>query len=112
MRSGSRSSIRRSPASPKWSAARCFGTTRSPSIGWSRSTQALSRDARARPLIALRAPVDLDDEHPPLHQPCDLPESGSPALVVVVDTEEEFDWSAPFERAGTAVGHMAAIGRV
>jgi hypothetical protein len=63
-------------------------------------------------LIALRAPVDLDDEHPPLHQPCDLPESGSPALVVVVDTEEEFDWSAPFDCAGTAVGHMAAIGRV
>jgi hypothetical protein len=63
-------------------------------------------------LIALRAPVDLDDEHPPLHQPCDLPESGSPALVVVVDTEEEFDWAAPFDRAGTAVGHMAAIGRV
>jgi hypothetical protein len=63
-------------------------------------------------LIALSAPVDLDDEHPPLHRPCDLPESGSPALVVVVDTEEEFDWSAPFERAGMAVGHMAAIGRV
>ncbi|HEX6112991.1 MAG TPA: hypothetical protein VFZ10_11815, partial [Geminicoccaceae bacterium] len=63
-------------------------------------------------MIALRAPVDLDDEHSPLHHPCDLPESGSPALVVVVDTEEEFDWSAPFDRAGTAVGHMAAIGRV
>jgi hypothetical protein len=63
-------------------------------------------------LIALRAAVDPDDEHPPLHQACDLPESTSPALVVVVDTEEEFDWSAPFDRAGTAVGHMAAIGRV
>jgi hypothetical protein len=63
-------------------------------------------------LIALRSAVDLDDEPPPLHQPCDLPESASPALVVVVDTEEEFDWSAPFDRAGTAVGHMAAIGRV
>jgi hypothetical protein len=63
-------------------------------------------------LIALRAPVDPDDEHPPLHQSCDLPESGSPALVVVVDTEEEFDWAAPFDRAGTTVGHMAAIGRV
>jgi hypothetical protein len=32
--------------------------------------------------------------------------------VVVVDTEEEFDWSAPFDQAGTAVGHMSAIGRV
>jgi hypothetical protein len=63
-------------------------------------------------LIALRAPVDLDDEHPPLHQPCDLPETQSPVLVAVVDTEEEFDWSAPFDQAGTAVGHMAAIGRL
>jgi hypothetical protein len=63
-------------------------------------------------LIALRAPVDLDDEHPPRHQPCDLPEAAPPVLVAVVDTEEEFDWSAPFDRAGTAVGHMAAIGRV
>jgi hypothetical protein len=63
-------------------------------------------------LIALSAPVDLGAAHPPLHRPCELPESGPPALVVVVDTEEEFDWSAPLERAGTAVGHMAAIGRL
>ena len=63
-------------------------------------------------MIALKSPVDLDDEHPPQHQPCDLPEAAPPVLVAVVDTEEEFDWSAPFDRAGTAVGHMAAIGRV
>lgn len=63
-------------------------------------------------MIALSAPVDAGAERPPLHQQCDLPESGPPALVVVVDTEEEFDWSAHFDRAGTAVGHMAAIGRV
>jgi hypothetical protein len=63
-------------------------------------------------LIALKSPVDLDDEHPLLHQPCDLPAAASPVLVAVVDTEEEFDWSAPFDRAGTGVGHMALIHRV
>jgi hypothetical protein len=30
----------------------------------------------------------------------------------VVDTEEAFDWSAPFDRANRAVGHMASIDRV
>jgi hypothetical protein len=63
-------------------------------------------------LIALEAPVDLVRECPSPHQFCDLPRSGRPALVAVVDTEEEFDWSAPFDRAHTAVGHMAAIHRL
>jgi hypothetical protein len=35
-----------------------------------------------------------------------------PRLMVVVDTEEEFDWSAPFDRAHVGVGHMRHIGRV
>ncbi len=35
-----------------------------------------------------------------------------PALAVVVDTEEEFDWAAPFDRAATGVGHMRRIGRL
>jgi hypothetical protein len=63
-------------------------------------------------LIAIKTYGGLLDERASLHQFCDLPESGPPALVVVVDTEEEFDWSAPFDRASTAVGHMAAIHRV
>lgn len=63
-------------------------------------------------MIAVKAPVDLVDEPPLSHRPCDLPESASPVLVAVVDTEEEFDWSAPFDRASTAVAHMAAIHRV
>jgi hypothetical protein len=63
-------------------------------------------------LIALEAPVELDANRPPLHEPCDLPEAASPVLVAVVDTEEEFDWSAPFDQAGMAVGHMSAIWRL
>lgn len=34
-----------------------------------------------------------------------------PVLVVVVDTEEEFDWSRPFDRRETGVGHMRHVER-
>lgn len=34
-----------------------------------------------------------------------------PVLFVVVDTEEEFDWDAPFSRANTSVTHVRDIGR-
>lgn len=40
-----------------------------------------------------------------------LPASARPILFVVVDTEEEFDWSAPFSRANTGVTAMRFIGR-
>jgi hypothetical protein len=40
-----------------------------------------------------------------------LPSAMRPQLFVVVDTEEEFDWSAPFSRANTAVTAMKYIGR-
>ncbi len=33
-----------------------------------------------------------------------------PVVVVVVDTEEQFDWSRGFERSQTGVSHMRAIG--
>ncbi|MHA1569333.1 MAG: polysaccharide deacetylase family protein [Alphaproteobacteria bacterium] len=35
--------------------------------------------------------------------PADLPEDSPPLLVVVVDTEEEFDWGLPHDRDSTAV---------
>ena len=34
----------------------------------------------------------------------------SPRLLVVVDTEEEFDWGKPFDRANTGVDAMAHLG--
>jgi hypothetical protein len=43
--------------------------------------------------------------------PIDLPASAPPTLFVVVDTEEEFDWSAPFSRESTSVTAMRHIGR-
>lgn len=36
-------------------------------------------------------------------------ESGAPTLAVVVDTEEEFDWEAGFDRKNTSVEHMRDI---
>ena len=42
----------------------------------------------------------------------ELPSDSKPQLFVVVDTEEEFDWSAPFSRTNTGVSAMARIGRV
>jgi hypothetical protein len=35
---------------------------------------------------------------------------GPPLLMVVVDTEEEFDWALPFNRASTTVHNVAGIG--
>jgi hypothetical protein len=38
--------------------------------------------------------------------------SARPSLLVVVDTEEEFDWHAPFSRANTSVAAMRHVGRI
>jgi hypothetical protein len=40
-----------------------------------------------------------------------LPASSAPVLLVVIDTEEEFDWSKPFSRTGHSVEALAEIGR-
>ncbi len=42
---------------------------------------------------------------------CIPPEEG-PRLHVVIDTEEEFDWDAPYARANTSVSAMRHVGRV
>jgi hypothetical protein len=38
-----------------------------------------------------------------------LPPDSPPRLVVLIDTEEEFDWDAPFSREATAVRHMRRL---
>jgi hypothetical protein len=63
-------------------------------------------------LIAVEARIDQIHQRRLLHEHCELPQAAPPALVAVVDTEEEFDWSAPFDRAHTAVSHMAKIHRL
>jgi len=42
----------------------------------------------------------------------EVPAADAPRLLVVVDTEEEFDWSAPPSRSNTSVSAMRHIGRV
>ena len=43
---------------------------------------------------------------------CDLTGIEQPALLVVIDTEEEFDWSAGYSRANTAVSSMRHLERI
>jgi hypothetical protein len=45
-------------------------------------------------------------------EPIDLPPASPARLFVVVDTEEEFDWAAPFSRANVGVRAMDRIGRL
>ena len=40
-----------------------------------------------------------------------LPPETRPILVVVIHTEEEFDWNLPHDRNATGVRHMDHIGR-
>lgn len=42
------------------------------------------------------------------HRPARLPAGHPPVLSIVVDTEEEFDWSAPFSRDNVSVTAIAA----
>ena len=43
---------------------------------------------------------------PPVQKLLTPPASWPPTLVVVIDTEEEFDWTAPFDPANTAVTNI------
>jgi hypothetical protein len=47
----------------------------------------------------------------PPHQYVDLPAYSPPILFAIVDTEEEFQWDAPFDRGSTSVTAMQHIGR-
>ena len=49
---------------------------------------------------------------PAFFTPVTLPEDAKPQLFVIVDTEEEFDWSAPFSRANVSVTAIDEIGRL
>ena len=42
--------------------------------------------------------------------PIDVPASTAPQLFIIVDTEEEFDWSAPFSRESVGVTAIQEVG--
>ena len=52
--------------------------------------------------------------HPlaPGYSPIDEDPSGPPKLLVVIDTEEEFDWNEPFDRANDSVAAMSDVGHL
>jgi hypothetical protein len=49
---------------------------------------------------------------PDFFRPVSAPAGGPPRLFVVVDTEEEFDWSAPFSREAVQVTAIAEVDRL
>ena len=44
--------------------------------------------------------------------PVDIPPTSAPELFIIVDTEEEFDWSAPFSRDSVGVTAIQEVGRL
>jgi hypothetical protein len=49
---------------------------------------------------------------PDFFAPIDEARTRAPRLLVIVDTEEEFDWSAPFRRENTQVTAIAEVDRL
>jgi len=45
-------------------------------------------------------------------QPVEVPATSAPQLFIIVDTEEEFDWSAPFSRDNVGVTAIQEVGRL
>ncbi len=64
------------------------------------ATPAAGHDPHNRTLTALR------------RRPVHLPAAMRPTLSVVIDTEEEFDWGAPFTRQATSVRHLRGVDRL
>ena len=56
------------------------------------------------------ASVDLEPAHPQQLRFVDF-DFDAPRFIVTVDTEEEFDWTAPFSRERHGTTHIAAIDR-
>jgi hypothetical protein len=42
----------------------------------------------------------------------DVADDRPPRIITVVDTEEEFDWTQPFDRAATGISHLERIGEL
>jgi hypothetical protein len=53
----------------------------------------------------------MNDDVTPPRRPIRFPHDMSPLLLTVVHTEEEFDWSAPFDSSKTAITHLSELGR-
>jgi hypothetical protein len=88
----------------------------SESLGLKRPLKYLYRTLRGDPIVK-----DGPDGAEPASGPLSPPDPSryltfaadqKPVLIVVVDTEENFDWQAPYSSASTAVHGMSRIGRL
>jgi len=56
--------------------------------------------------------MNTTDLRPSFFRPVAIPAAEKPRLFVVVDTEEEFDWEAPFSRESTSVTAIDEVDRL
>jgi len=77
-------------------------------VPFKRALRRVLRGQQDRQSPAATRPASL---HHVTYHPAPLALERPPTLYVVVDTEAEFDWNAPFDRAQTSVTSMAAIER-
>ncbi|MFM8991424.1 MAG: glycosyltransferase [Alphaproteobacteria bacterium] len=76
------------------------------------AAERIAADAIRRPAARRSAPRPRDPTGmtaTPLHRPVDMSCMARPALCVVVDTEEQFDWQGPFSRHNVAVSAMRSL---
>ena len=84
---------------------------RAESLGLKRPLKYVYRSMRGDP-IAKSDTVSNAFAPPSPLQPVALPPGSKPILLVVVDTEENFDWNAAYSPTSTAVHGMQRIGRL
>ena len=76
------------------------------------AAERMAADAIRRPVARRAAQRPRDPTGmtaTPLHRPLDMSGMARPALCVVVDTEEQFDWQGPFSRHNVAVSAMRSL---
>ena len=67
------------------------------------STWSTTRRSNKRDTTQLKTPTMLDN---PTHRTAQYPSNRPPVMMVIVDTEEEFDWDKPFARSNTATTNI------
>jgi hypothetical protein len=81
------------------------------SLGLKKPLKYVYRSMRGDPIV--KASGDSNAFAPPAKaQPLTLPADSKPILLVVVDTEENFDWNAAYSSSSTAVHGMQRIDRL
>jgi hypothetical protein len=81
------------------------------SLGLKKPLKYVYRSMRGDPIVKTAA-GDNAFRLPAEAKPVVLPAGGKPILLAVVDTEENFDWNAPYSSSSTAVHGMRQIERL